>query len=107
MKTVLQTTIAAAVLVASSFAANAQVQSAEAGFAPDIYNAQSTLTRQQVNADYQAALKDGSLPVGDGDSFSFPAANAKGATLARSEVQRQATAAAHAGNGLQGEGSVQ
>ena len=107
MKSILNIAAVAAVLSLSAVAAQAQVQSAEAGFAPDIYNAQSTLSRQQVSNTFQAARKDGSLPLAGGDSYADPVKDARGSSLARGDVQRQAGAAAQAGNALRGEGSVQ
>ena len=115
MKSILNIAAVAAVLSLSAVAAQAQVQSAEAGFAPDIYNAQSTLSRQQVSNAVVAARKDGTLPMAGGDSYTLPMAGGdsytlpgtatQGSTLARSDVQRQATA--RGGNSLAGEGSVQ
>ncbi len=105
MKSILNIAAVAAVLSLSAVAAQAQVQSAEAGFAPDIYNAQSTLSRQQVSNAVVAARKDGTLPMAGGDSYTLPGTATQGSTLARSDVQRQATA--RGGNSLAGEGSVQ
>ncbi len=106
MKNVLNTAAVVAVLALSSVAAQAQVNSAEAGFATDVATAQSNLSRQQVSNAYLAARKDGTLPM-VGDSYTDPAARVKGSALARTDVKSQAASAAHAGNALSGEGSVQ
>ena len=106
MKSILNTAAVVAVLAVSAVSAQAQVNSAEAGYATDVTNAQSTKSRQQVINEYLAARKDGTLPL-VGDSYTDPAADNYGAAVARSNVQRQATGAAHAGNAIQGEGSVQ
>ena len=106
MKSILNTAAVVAVLAVSTVSAQAQVNSAEAGYGTDVANAQSTKSRQQVINEYLAARKDGTLPL-VGDSYTDPAADNHGSAIARSNVQRQATGAAHAGNAIQGEGSVQ
>ncbi|QIL71711.1 DUF4148 domain-containing protein [Diaphorobacter sp. HDW4B] len=106
MKSILNTAAVVAVLAVSAVSAQAQVNSAEAGYGTDVTNAQSTKSRQQVINEYLAARKDGTLPL-VGDSYTDPAADNHGAAVARSNVQRQAAGAAHAGTAIQGEGSVQ
>lgn len=107
MKNVFNTAVAVAVLTLGAAGAQAQVQSAEAGFAPDVVNAQSTLSRQQVTNAYLAARKDGTLPLAGGNSYPDPAARAQGSSVARSDVQRQAANTGFGGSALPGEGSVQ
>ncbi|QIL83477.1 DUF4148 domain-containing protein [Diaphorobacter sp. HDW4A] len=107
MKNILNTAAVVAVIAMGAVSAQAQVQSAEAGYATDVVNAQSTLSRQQVSNTFLAARKDGSLPLAGGDSYADPVKDARGSSLARGDVQRQAGAAAQAGNALRGEGSVQ
>ncbi|MBF5003015.1 hypothetical protein [Diaphorobacter caeni] len=107
MKNILNTAAAVAVIALSAASAQAQVNSAEAGYATDVVNAQSTLSRQQVSNAFLAARKDGSLALAGGDSYSDPVKNTQGASLTRGDVQRQAGAAAQAGTAPRGEGSVQ
>ena len=106
MKSILNTAAVVAVLAVSAVIAQAQVNSAEAGYATDVANAQSTMSRQQVINEYLTARKNGTLPL-VGDSYTDPVAANNGAAVARSNVQRQAAGAAHAGTAIQGEGSVQ
>jgi len=106
MKNILNTTVAVAVLALGAVSAQAQVQSAEAGYATDIVNAQSSMSRQQVSNAFLAARKDGTLPLAGGDSYVDTSARSQ-STATRSDVQRQAAAAAHGGVAVFGEGSVQ
>ncbi len=108
MKNVFNTAAIAAVLALGAVSAQAQVQSAEAGYAADIYNAKSTMSRQQVVNDYLAARKDGTLPLAGGDGYTDPLRDARGSsTLTRAEVKRDAATFAQSGNVLEGIGSVQ
>ncbi len=107
MKNVLNTATVAAVLALAAVGAQAQVQSAEAGYGTDVLNAQSTLSRQQVTNAFLTARNNGSLALAGGDSYTDPLAGARGSAVARSDVQRQASNAAQGGNALVGEGSVQ
>lgn len=106
MKNILNTAAVVAVLAMGAVSAQAQVNSAEAGYGTDVTNAQSTMSRQQVVNDFLTARKNGTLSM-VGDTYTDPTANITGSTVARSAVQRQAASAAVAGNGIVGEGSVQ
>ena len=59
MKSILNTAAVVAVLAVSAMGAQAQVNSAEAGYATDVANAQSTMSRQQVINEYLTARKNG------------------------------------------------
>lgn len=108
MKNTIRSAAAIALMALGAISAQAQVQSAESGFAPDIANAQSTLSRQQVSNAYDTAQKAGTLQLNGGDAYR-PVNDIRGTSsaLTRAQVQSEAVAFNHNGGLLAGEGSVQ
>ncbi len=108
MKNAIRTAAAFTLIALGAATANAQVQSAEAGFAPDIAAAQSTLTRAQVTSDFVNARQNGQLQLAGGNAYQ-PANSLRATTSAvdRSAVRAQAVAAVKSHQLLDGESSVQ
>ena len=107
MKNVIRSAAAVALMSLGAIAAQAQVQSAEAGFAPEIGSAQSTLSRQQVSNDFVQARQAGKLQLAGGNAFK-PVNDIKSPSqVNRADVKAQAIAANQHGHLLSQEGSVQ
>ena len=107
MKNVIRSAAVVALMSLGAVAAQAQVQSAEAGFAPEIASAQSTLSRQQVSNDFVQARQAGKLQLAGGNTFK-PVNDIKSPSQAsRADVKAQAIAANQSGHLLSQEGSVQ
>lgn len=106
MKKAIQSAAVVALMALGAVSAQAQVQSQEAGFAPEITNAKSQLSRQQVINAYQTARQNGSLPM-VGDTYTTAGEAKSVSTLTRAEVRAEAIAANKSGRILEGEGGVQ
>ena len=107
MTNVIRSAAAVALIAMGAVSAQAQVQSAEAGFAPEITQAQSTLSAQQVRGAYVNARQSGNLQLGNGDSYKPVSSIQSPSQASRSEVRAEAVAANQHGDILKGVGSVQ
>ncbi len=106
MKNIIQTAAIVSLMALGSAAANAQVQSAEAGFVASNIGTQSTVSRQQVINEAAAAIKDDTYGLSAGDYY-MPVRSTERSTLTRAEVRAETLASMHDSNRLQGESSVQ
>lgn len=107
MTKVIRSAAAVALMAMGAISAQAQVQNAEAGFAPDITQAQSQLTRQQVVNQLVAARQSGQLQLGYGDVYAPINKLQSASALSRQQVQVEAVATSRQGNANAAEGSVQ
>ena len=88
-----------ALMAAGAVSAQAQVQSAEAGFVPANSSQTSALTRQQVTNDYLKAREQAPLGLTSGDAYlATPMFNNKSATsgLTRAQVRAETVQAMQA-----------
>ncbi|QNP47306.1 DUF4148 domain-containing protein [Diaphorobacter aerolatus] len=107
MKNLIRSAAVVALMSLGAVAAQAQVQSAEAGFAAEIASAQSSLSRQQVGSEFVQARQGGKLQLAHGDAYA-PVNSIKSASLLdRADVKAQAVAANQHGHLLSQGVSVQ
>lgn len=107
MKNVIRSAAAVALMSLGALSAQAQVQSAEAGFAPDIANAQSSLSRQQVNVDFVKARQAGKLQLNGGNTYQPVNDIQAPSQVSRADVKAEAVAANQHGALLSQGNSVQ
>ena len=107
MKNVIRSAAVVALMSLGAVAAQAQVQSAEAGFAPEIASAQSSLSRQQVSNDYVQARQAGKLQLAGGNAYK-PVNDIKTPSqVSRADVKAEAIAANQHGQLLSQGNSIQ
>ena len=107
MKNVFNTAAIAAVLALGAVSAQAQVQSAETGFATPISQYQSTLTRQEVTNAVLEARANGTLITNRADELRVSMNQARGtSTLTRAEVKAQTIANLKSSDRMPGESSM-
>lgn len=108
MKNALSTAALIATLALSAWNAQAQVPSAEAGNVMDLHSTHSALSRQQVKNEFLAARANGTLKHAGGDGYliALPT-NTRQAATQRSQIERQASTALQAADGLPEVGTQQ
>ena len=107
MKTAIQSVAVFALLAAGATVAQAQVQSAETGFATPISQYQSTLTRQEVTNAVLEARANGTLITNRADELRVSMNQARGtSTLTRAEVKAQTIANLKSSDRMPGESSM-